>query len=72
MSGLICRNKGYRIGVLDRASVVHHNSYTIDREMPGYNDNAMRAMVNFFRQHSLLEEADKMRQYAAQYEFLSE
>ncbi len=69
LSGMLCREKGYRIGVLDRVAVVHAGSYTVDREAPGYRDRAMAGMVRYFERVDRIDDADRLRRYAAEYDW---
>jgi hypothetical protein len=67
LSGMICREQGWRIGVYDPAAVEHRVSYTIRHQMPDYEARAGRGMNAYFTRIGRYEELDRLGRWAASY-----
>jgi GT2 family glycosyltransferase len=67
LSGMICREQGWRIGVYDPAAVEHRVSYTIRHEAPDYEARASRGLAGYFTRIGRYEEVDRMGRWAASY-----
>jgi GT2 family glycosyltransferase len=71
LSGMICSEHGWRIGVYDPVAVRHRVSYTIRRELPDYEVHALRGMKGYFTRIGRYDEVDRMGQRAASYRWPS-
>lgn len=71
LSGIICKDKDWKIGVLDCLSAVHLGGATIkdNSEMSDYNKNAEFHMWQYFNEIGKTQELIEMRNLAHNYEF---
>ncbi len=70
---IVCQQKGWKMGVTDRLSVLHHNSLTVKRGVAGINVDqycrlAERGQHDFFTKKNLVQEFIKVRQLGASYD----
>lgn len=71
---LTAKKLGYKIGVVDRCCVLHHNSLTVKRgvagiDIPTYCRNAEAGMYKFFQKTGLYNEYMNLRNETQQYEY---
>ena len=71
---LTAKKLGYKIGVVDRACILHHNSLTVKRgvaglDIPTYCRLAEAGMNNFFVKSGLYNEYMNLRMEAEKYEY---
>ena len=74
MFALTAKKLGYKIGVVDRACILHHNSLTVKRgvaglDIPTYCRLAEAGMNNFFVKSGLYNEYMNLRMEAEKYEY---
>lgn len=70
---ITCRQKGWKMGVTDRLSVLHHNSLTVKKGVAGltisdYCQKAERGQIDFFNKVNLMKEFHEVRTLGAQYD----
>ena len=71
---LKAKELGYKLGVVDRCCILHHNSLTVKRgvaglDIPTYCRLAEQGMVKFFQESGLWEQYIKLRQQTEKYEY---
>jgi GT2 family glycosyltransferase len=71
---LTAKKLGYKIGVMDRCCILHHNSLTVKRgvaglDIPTYCRLAEQGMHNFFAKKNLLTEYHELRAETEKYEY---
>jgi hypothetical protein len=71
---ITCKQKGYKMAVIDYLSVLHHNSMTLKTGAAGitmadYCKNAEIGQYNFFSKSNLLKEFHEVRNAGAHYSF---
>ena len=71
---LTAKKLGYKIGVVDRCCVLHHNSLTVKRgvaglDIPTYCRLAEQGMHNFFTKKNLMTEYLQLRKETENYEY---
>lgn len=71
---LTAKSKGWKLGVVDRCCVLHHNSLTVKRgvaglDIPTYCRLAEQGMANFFRKSGMWDSYISLRQQAEKYEY---
>ena len=72
LSGIICKEKGWKIGVVDWCPVIHHSAHTYkegksDIDLTEYCQRAEGAMFNYFQSNNLMDKFNKYREYGANY-----
>ena len=71
---VLCKQKGWKMAVLDNVSVLHHNSLTVksgvaNLNMADYCKNAEIGQYNFFHKNNLMKEFHEVRNEGAHYSF---
>lgn len=71
---ILCRQLGYKIGVLDNMCILHHNSVTVKLgvaglDIPTYCRLAEEGQNRFFQKNNLMTEYHQIRKEAANYEY---
>ena len=71
---IICQQKGWKMGVVDRLCMLHHNSLTVKRGVAGINVQqycqlAEKGQAEFFTNKKLVNEFLNIRQLGATYAF---
>ena len=71
---LTAKKLGYKIGVVDRCCILHHNSLTVKRgvaglDIPTYCRLAEQGMHNFFTKKNLMNEYQQLRKETEAYEY---
>jgi len=69
---IVCRQKGWDMGVIDRLCVLHHNSLTVKRGVAGINVQqycqlAERGQAEFFTKKNLVKEFHEIRNQGSNY-----
>jgi GT2 family glycosyltransferase len=69
---IICQQKGWKMGVVDRLSVLHHNSLTVKRGVAGINVQqycqlAEQGQRDYFAKVGLVKEFHKVRELGEKY-----
>lgn len=73
-SGLICREKGWKCGVVDFAPAIHLSNATVQKNQDddiirNYNVYAERGMVTFFQKIGRLQDLINLREEAQNYKY---
>jgi len=71
---LECKKRGWKIGVLDRLCVLHHNSMTLKTGVAGltmeeYCRKAEEGQQRFFSKNNILQDFYNLRKEAENYSF---
>ena len=71
---LIAKQKGWKLGMVDRCCVLHHNSLTVKRgvaglDIPTYCQRAEEGQYKFFQKNNLLQDYTQLRTKAQTYEY---
>ena len=71
---LLAHKKGYKLGMVDRCCVLHHNSLTVKRGVAGLNiqtycQRAEEGQYKFFQKNNLWNEYINLRKKAETYEY---
>lgn len=72
MTGIICEEQGWKVGVCDMITAVHLNSYTIikNKDVPSlnnYNNHAERNMFNYFNRIGYMNKLIEFRNFGETY-----
>lgn len=75
MTGIICEEQGWKIGVCDWLPVIHFSNGSVkdnshDSVISQYNQLAEQEMYNYFHQKGLLDKAIQLRKLAKQYKHI--
>jgi GT2 family glycosyltransferase len=71
---LIAKKKNWKLGMVDRCCVLHHNSLTVKRgvaglDIPTYCRRAEEGQFKFFQKNNLIQEYFNLRKKAETYEY---
>jgi len=71
---IVCQQKGWKMGVVDRLCVLHHNSLTVKRGVAGINVQqycqlAERGQAEFFTKKNLVKEFHEVRNQGNNYRY---
>jgi GT2 family glycosyltransferase len=71
---LLAKQKGWKLGMVDRCCVLHHNSLTVKKgvagiDIPTYCRLAEEGQYKFFQKNNLLEDYTQLRTKAQNYEY---
>lgn len=74
LSGIICEEKNWKIGVVDRCPLIHHSAKTLkegkgDIDLTTYCRYAETAMFEYMRESNNLEIFNKFRELSATYSY---
>ena len=74
LSGVICEQEGWKVGVVDKCPLIHHSAQTYkegksDLDLTTYCRNAEGGMFNYFQNNGLIEKFHEFRHLSANYEF---
>ena len=74
LSGIICEQEGWKVGVVDRCPLIHHSAQTYkagksDLDLTTYCRNAEGGMFGFFQKQGLMEKFNEFRHLSANYEY---
>ena len=74
LSGIICKENGWKIGVVDWCPAIHYSAHTYkqgksDLNLTEYCQKAEGAMFNYFQSNNLMDKFHKYREYAAGYKY---
>ena len=74
LSGIICEQEGWIVGVVDKCPLIHHSTQTYkegksDLDLTTYCRNAEGGMFNYFQNNGLIEKFHGFRHLSANYEF---
>jgi GT2 family glycosyltransferase len=71
---LLAKQKGWKLGMVDRCCVLHHNSLTVKKgvagiDIPTYCRLAEEGQYKFFQKNNLLQDYTQLRAKAQNYEY---
>jgi GT2 family glycosyltransferase len=71
---LLAKQKGWKLGMVDRCCVLHHNSLTVKKgvagiDIPTYCRLAEEGQYKFFQKNNLLQDYTQLRTKAQNYEY---
>jgi len=71
---LLAKQKGWKLGMVDRCCVLHHNSLTVKKgvagiDIPTYCRLAEEGQYKFFQKNNLLQDYTQLRTKAQTYEY---
>jgi GT2 family glycosyltransferase len=71
---LLAKQKGWKLGMVDRCCMLHHNSLTVKKgvagiDIPTYCRLAEEGQYKFFQKNNLLEDYTQLRTKAQNYEY---
>jgi hypothetical protein len=71
---LLAKQKNWKLGMVDRCCVLHHNSLTVKKgvagiDIPTYCRLAEEGQYNFFQKNNLLQDYTQLRTKAQNYEY---
>jgi|688.fasta_scaffold14298_16 hypothetical protein len=71
---LVAKKKGYKLGIVDRCCILHHNSVTIKKgvaglDIPTYCRRAEEGQYKFFKKNNLMQDYLDLRKKAETYEY---
>ena len=74
LSGIICEQENWKVGVVDKCPLIHHSAQTYkegksDLDLNTYCQNAERGMFTYFGNTGLIEKFQQFRQLSADYQF---
>jgi len=74
LSGIICNEKGWKVGVVDKCPLIHHSAQTYkagvsDLDLTTYCRNAEKGMFDYFQNENLTEKFHQFRQLSINYKF---
>jgi hypothetical protein len=77
LSGIICEQQGWKVGVVDRCPLIHHSAQTYkagasDIDLTTYCYNAETNMFNYFEKQNLINIFHEYRNLSATYKFINE
>jgi len=72
LSGIICEQEGWKVGVVDKCPLIHHSAKTYkegksDLDLTTYCNRAETAMFNYFNNAGLMNKFHEFRQLSADY-----
>jgi hypothetical protein len=74
LSGIICEQQGWKVGVVDRCPLIHHSAQTYksgasDIDLTTYCRNAETNMFNYFEKQNLVNIFNDFRNLSATYHY---
>jgi hypothetical protein len=74
LSGIICDQKGWKVGVADRCPLIHHSAKTYkdnksDLSLQEYCQRAEGGMFNYFQSQGLMDKFNEFRTLSANYKY---
>lgn len=74
LSGVICEQKGWKVGVVDRCPLIHHSAKTYkdnksDLSLHEYCQRAEGGMFNHFQSQGLMDKFNEFRTLSANYKY---
>tara|TARA_R110001592_G_scaffold182254_1_gene425397 strand:+ start:6269 stop:7003 length:735 start_codon:yes stop_codon:yes gene_type:complete len=74
LSGIICNQKGWKIGVVDKCPLIHHSAQTYkegasDLDLTTYCRNAETGMFNYFNSQGLMDKFHEFRRLSSNYTY---
>jgi hypothetical protein len=74
LSGIICEQQGWKVGVVDRCPLIHHSAQTYksgasDIDLTTYCRNAETNMFSYFEKQNLLHIFNEYRTLSAEYSY---
>ena len=74
LSGIICEQKGWKVGVVDKCPLIHHSAKTYkegksDLDLTTYCRNAEGGMFNYFQNENLMDKFNEFRHLSSNYKF---
>jgi hypothetical protein len=74
LSGIICEEKKWKVGVVDKCPLIHHSAQTYkegasDLDLTTYCRNAEIGMFNYFRDNGLIEKFHQFRHLSSNYTY---
>jgi hypothetical protein len=74
LSGIICEQQGWKVGVVDTCPLIHHSAQTYkagvsDIDLTTYCRNAETNMFNYFQQAKLYDSFMQFRKLSAEYTY---
>ena len=72
LSGIICEQEGWKVGVVDKCPLIHHSAQTYkegksDLDLTTYCRNAENGMFNYFQNSGLIEKFNEFRHLSSNY-----
>tara|TARA_R110002020_G_scaffold267101_3_gene482217 strand:- start:4994 stop:5725 length:732 start_codon:yes stop_codon:yes gene_type:complete len=74
LSGIICDQEGWKVGVVDKCPLIHHSAQTYkegksDLDLTTYCRNAEGGMFNYFQNKNLMDKFNEFRHLSANYKY---
>ena len=74
LSGIICEEKKWKVGVVDKCPLIHHSAQTYkegasDLDLTTYCRNAEIGMFSYFRDNGLIEKFHQFRHLSSNYTY---
>ena len=74
LSGVICEDNNWKVGVLDWCPLIHYSAHTYkqgksDLNLTEYCQNAERGMFGYFHSNNLMDRFNKFRELSADYSY---
>jgi hypothetical protein len=74
LSGIICEQEGWKVGVVDKCPLIHHSAQTYkegksDLDLTTYCRNAEGGMFNYFQNKNLMDKFNEFRHLSANYKY---
>lgn len=74
LSGIICEQEGWKVGVVDKCPLIHHSAQTYkegksDLDLTTYCRNAEGGMFNYMQKQGLMDKFNKFRELSANYSY---
>ena len=74
LSGIICDQEGWKVGVVDKCPLIHHSAQTCkegksDLDLTTYCRNAEKGMFDYFQNENLTEKFHQFRHLSTNYKF---
>tara|TARA_Y100001963_G_C6787507_1_gene453663 strand:+ start:545 stop:1282 length:738 start_codon:yes stop_codon:yes gene_type:complete len=72
LSGIICEQEGWKVGVVDKCPLIHHSAKTYKEgksnlDLTTYCRNAEMGMFNYFKNNGLFKKFEEFRHLSANY-----
>lgn len=74
LSGIVCNQHGWKVGVVDWLPIIHFSALTYkseksDIKVTEYSQKAEKGMYDYLSQNNLLATADEFREHSANYRY---
>ena len=74
LSGVICEQEGWKVGVVDKCPLIHHSAQTYkegksDLDLTTYCRNAEGGMFNYFQNKNLMDKFNEFRHLSSNYKY---